>query len=272
VALLFRLDNLNVPREFALQPTDNLEAFDYWLRGEECYWRWTRQDHISARRFFEKALALDPKYSDAYAALGWTYSFTKILQRSQNPAADLKRASQLAQRALALDDSNSRALALVSWIDGSEGRLDQAIADGQRAVALNPNYAGGYWVLGSVQLGEGKPEEAISLYQRAIRLDPKSESAYAGVLGTAKLFVERYQEAVPLLEEHVAAIPTETFARTMLAMAYSEVGRERDARSQALEIMRLKPQYELPAPERFFPKTPLLARRYLADLRKAGMK
>src|SRR5262249_17271708 len=118
VALLFRLDSLGLPRGFAaVQPTDNLEAFDYWLRGEECYWRWTRQDHISARRFFEKALTLDPKYPDAYAELGWTYSWAVFLQWSENPRADIKQASELAQKALALDDSNSRALALVSWID-----------------------------------------------------------------------------------------------------------------------------------------------------------
>jgi hypothetical protein len=58
----------------------------------------------------------------------------------------------------------------------------------------------------------------------------------------------------------------------MLAMAYSEIGREQDARSQASEIMRLNPEYKLPAPEGFFTKTPMLAPRYLADLRRAGLK
>jgi hypothetical protein len=57
----------------------------------------------------------------------------------------------------------------------------------------------------------------------------------------------------------------------MLAVAYSELGREQDAHNQSSEIMRLNPQYRVPTPEGFFPKTPLLARRYLADLHKAGL-
>ena len=272
VALLFRLDNLRVPRGFAgMQPTDNLEAFDDWLRGEESFWRFTRDDNTKARGFFDKAIAADPQYSDAYAELGWTYSFAVLFQWSQNPPSDVKRASELAQKALAVDDSNSRALALVSWVDQLEQRPDKGLADGQRAVALNPNYASGYWVLGGALLGDGKPDEAISTLQRAIRLDPESESVYAGALGIANLFVERYQEAVPLLERHVTAVPTDTFACMMLAAAYSEVGREQDARTQASDVMRLNPQYKLPAAEGFFPKYPLLARRYLADLHKAGL-
>jgi adenylate cyclase len=200
VALLFKLDNLKVPRGWAgVQPIENLEAFDEWLRGEESHWRFTREDNVNARRFFEKALALDPKYSDAYAELGWTYPLAVLFQWSENPAADIKQASELAQKALALDDSNSRALALISEVDQLQGRPDQGIADGQRAVELNPNYASGYWVV-------------------------------------------------------------------------SEVGREQDARSQASDIMRLNPQYKLPARGGFFPKTPILAQRYLADLRRAGLK
>ena len=272
VALLFKLDIQRVPRGFAgVQPTDNLEAFDDWLRGEESYWRFTRDDNTKARGFFEKAIALDPKYSDAYAELAWTYSMAVLFQWSQNPPADIKRASELAQKGLAADDSNSRALALVSWVDQLEGRPDQGIDDGQRAVAVNPNYASGYWVLGGAFVLDGKPDEAISTIQRAIRLDPESESVYSGALGIANLFVERYQEAVPLLEKHVAAYPNDTFARSMLAVAYSELGREQDAHNQASEIMRVNPQYRLPAAQGFFPKTPLLARRYLADLHKAGL-
>ena len=66
---------------------------------------------------------------------------------AQNPQADLERSSELAQKALALDDSNSDALALLSDIDWMQMRFDQAVIDGERAVAINPNYAGGYQAL-----------------------------------------------------------------------------------------------------------------------------
>jgi Flp pilus assembly protein TadD len=163
-------------------------------------------------------------------------------------------------------------LALTSFVDAFDGLTEQGVADGQRAILLNPNYAG---VLGSRRrpAPRRQTKEAISSIQKAIRLDSQSESVVcAGVLGMANLFVERYQEAIELLEQHVTAMPNDTFARMMLAVAYREAGREQDARSQASETMRLNPQYKFPAPTGFFPKTSVLARRYLADLLQAGLK
>jgi adenylate cyclase len=271
VALLFKLDNLRVPHG-GLQPTDNLEAFDDWLRGEEYLWRFTKEDNVKARGFFENAIALDRKYSDAYAELGWTYCTAVLFQWSQNPPTDLKRASELAQKALDWEDSNSRALALASWVDLFGGRPDQGVIDGRRAIALNPNYAGGYFALGNALIVDGKPEEAISTIQKATRLDPESEALYAGGIGIADVFAERYQQAIQLIQEHVAVYPNDAFARGMLAIAYSELGSDQEARSQASDVMRLNPQYKLPPAEGFFPKSPVLARRYLGDLRKAGLK
>src|SRR5712692_5372427 len=54
--------------------TDNLEAYDAFLRGVEYFWRTTKEGNAQARQMYEKALALDPRYAEAYAALGGTYS------------------------------------------------------------------------------------------------------------------------------------------------------------------------------------------------------
>src|SRR5882757_2615602 len=66
-------------------------------------------------------------------------------QWSANTLADLKQATELAQKALALDDTDSSALALLGDSDWMQGRYDQAVADGERAVAINPNYAIGFF-------------------------------------------------------------------------------------------------------------------------------
>ena len=50
--------------------TDNLEAYDYFLRGVEYFWRFTKETNAQARQMFEKAVALDPQYAEAYAWLG----------------------------------------------------------------------------------------------------------------------------------------------------------------------------------------------------------
>ncbi len=53
--------------------TDNLEAYDAFLRGVEYCCRITKEANAQARQMYEKAIALDPQYAEAYAALGWTY-------------------------------------------------------------------------------------------------------------------------------------------------------------------------------------------------------
>ncbi|HLQ50364.1 MAG TPA: hypothetical protein VK129_02640, partial [Terriglobales bacterium] len=57
----------------ARKTTDNLEAYDYFLRGNEPFYRFTKEGNIQARQMLEKALALDPQYAQADALLGWTY-------------------------------------------------------------------------------------------------------------------------------------------------------------------------------------------------------
>jgi adenylate cyclase len=83
--------------------TDNLEAYDYFLRAGEYLWRFTPETNVQARQMFEKAINLDPKFALAYALLSVTYERAWGLQWSQDPQT-LERALALAQKAVALDD------------------------------------------------------------------------------------------------------------------------------------------------------------------------
>jgi adenylate cyclase len=84
--------------------TDNLEAYDLFLRGLESGNRFTKEANAYARQMFEKAVVLDPQYARAYAGLGLTYFLEWFNQWSRDPQA-LERAFALAQQAVTLDDS-----------------------------------------------------------------------------------------------------------------------------------------------------------------------
>jgi adenylate cyclase len=224
---------------------------------------------------FEKAVKLDPRYADAYAMLGWTYSIAVLFQWSHAPQADLKLGSNFAQKALSLDDSNLLALVLVSRNDRMEGRWDQAIADGERAIALDPNDAFAYFMLGEAQILD-RPGEGIANIRKAIRLDPESEGFYLVDVGVADVVMGGYQEAAPLLEKYLTVYPNDPLAHSFECIAYAELGREADARAQAADIMRLNPRFTL---EQMF-KTIRLSKdveiakrqkRFDADLREAGL-
>jgi len=84
--------------------TDNVEAYDYTLRGGEYFFRFTKGANAQARQMFERAISLDPEYASAHSWLGWTYWIEWSFGWGQDPQS-LERAFELAQMAIALDDS-----------------------------------------------------------------------------------------------------------------------------------------------------------------------
>jgi adenylate cyclase len=152
-----------------------------------------------------------------------------------------------------------------------ERRFDQAVADADRAVALNPNYAMGYLFLGQALTADGQPAQGIVSLQKAIRLDPESQDFYASEVGFADLCMGRYQDAVRLIERSAAVYPNGLYLHIELSIAYTELGKDEEARAQADEVMRLSPQFKVPLPEKMPLKDLALAKRDYTDLRKAGL-
>ncbi len=153
--------------------TDNLEAYDSFLRGIEPLFRFTQETNAQARQLFEKAVALDPQYAEAYALLGWTYWMEWGWRWSADPQ-NLERASALAHQALAhqalahqalaLDDSLPTAHSLLSVVYWNKQQLDSALTEGERAIALDPN----------TDFSEpGKEAEARAETAEVLRLNPQ---------------------------------------------------------------------------------------------------
>src|SRR5262249_2225396 len=115
--------------------TDNLEAYDAFLRGLEYRWRLTKEANAQARQMFERAVALDPQYAEAYAWLSGSYYLEWVFRFSADPQT-LERALALAQQAVALDDSLPIAHSFLSNVYAFKRQYDQAIAEGERAIAL----------------------------------------------------------------------------------------------------------------------------------------
>src|SRR5437867_2929494 len=194
--IVFALKIKLTPEEqarFRQAPTDNLEAYDSFLRGQMYMWPSTQEANVQARQLFERAIELDPQYAGAYAVLGWTYFFEWAFQWSQAPQT-LAQGFALAQRALTLDDSLPLAHTMLGAFYLWQKRHEQAIAEGERAITLGPNYAEGYAWLGGTFNMAGRPKEAIEVVQQAMRLNPHDPFFYLFILGFAYRLMGRHEE------------------------------------------------------------------------------
>jgi adenylate cyclase len=196
--------------------TDNLEAYDYLLRGLESYFRFTKEANVQARQMFEKAIELDPQYALAYAILSATYSLEWNMQWSTDPQT-LERAGELAQKALALDGSLPLAHSVLSWVYVQKQQPDQAIAESEQAIALDPNAAGSYAQLADVLNTVGRPEEAVRFVEQAMRLNPRYPVTYLVTLGLAYRLTGRHAEAITAFKQVIGRNPNFVGAHTGVA-------------------------------------------------------
>ncbi len=252
--------------------TDNTDAYELFRRGLELYRQGTRTDNEQARRIFEKAVALDPGFADAWCFLGYTHQDDWYFGWSTNAPQSLERAAELAHKAQVLDDASPCPYMLLETIHLWRRDYDRAIAYGEKAVALEPNHADATLQLARTLTYAGRPEETIELTKKAMRLSPYYPDLYLGVLGTAYRLMGDYDEAIAAYDKRRDRNPHSTMPYLGLALVYSEVGRDEEAKAAAAEVLKRNPEISLKQVRNRLPyKDPAEVERILAALRKAGL-
>jgi tetratricopeptide (TPR) repeat protein len=159
------------------RPTNDLTAYDLYLRGYAILWSSSWQIP-EALRLMELAVARDPRYGAALSGAAMCCQRLLLGGRSKDPEADRLKGADFARRALGVagDDPGTlanAALALASF--GEDIGAMMALID--RALALNPNYARGWLVSGILRVWAGEPDTAIEHVDASLRLSPRARSA-----------------------------------------------------------------------------------------------
>jgi TolB-like protein/Flp pilus assembly protein TadD len=207
--------------------TDNVEAYDAYLKGREHFITLTRDGLVKAVGYYEKAVELDPDYSPAHAGLANTYqtSISRNLTKELGWPDARSRVKKHLQ--MAMKNPTPYAHYAVAKTRLYQRRYDEAIAEAERAIALDPNYPDGYLMMGWILTFAGKSAEAIDYFKRTMRLDPGYPGACLYVLGLAQYCLKQYEEAATSFEKSLKLNPG--YGPWPLAITYAQLGRGQEA-------------------------------------------
>jgi TolB-like protein len=215
------------------KPTENLGAYDYYLRGLASARRWTRDANNEALQLFRRAIQLDPGLACAYGMAGWCYIQRKARRWMIDQVQESSEATRLAWKAVHLGADDPVALCMGAYVLAFiTHEFDDAIAFVDRGLAINPNSALA-WNLGAwIRIFRGEPDLAIDYAARAMRLSPLDPSLYTvnGALAYIHFFAGHYDMASSSAEKSLRDNPDFLLAICVFAASNALAGRLAPAR------------------------------------------
>jgi adenylate cyclase len=216
----------------------NLAAYDLFVRGRSMATLSVR-DTKAARPLLEKAIELDPEFSEAHAWLalshhfGWMYCAEPVDEHQA-------LARTAARKAVLLDPQNADAHIILGYLQAYEGELEAGVAEFEEGLRINPNHAEGWAMLADLRVFEGRALEAINCARNGFRLNPHPPGDYYWLLGFAQYATRQYQEAVDTLRNESARGPG---TPRVLAAALAQLGRMAEAREEARKFLLEFPDF-----------------------------
>jgi len=230
------------------KPTENLGAYDYYLRGLADLQRGTREAIDDALLLFAKAIELDPDFASAYGTAAWCHFWRKVNGWMIDPEREAAEGARLARRAVELGRDDAVALSRGGHaLAHFTGDLDGGIALHDRALMLNPNLAAAWFLGGFLRVWHGEPDGAIEHFARAMRLSPLDPETYRMQAGmaAAHLFAGRFDDASAWAEKAYRDLPSFLMAAAVVAASHALAGRIDEGRRAMDDLRRLDPMLRI---------------------------
>jgi TolB-like protein len=214
-------------------PTERLEAYDAYLKGQFYYHKITSNDMDIAMQYFELAKELDPDFALAYVGIGTVWLGRQVIGAAVPEEAGPKVLTSF-MKALELDSTIAEVHYTLA-IMNTYGMWDWKSAESEfkKANAINPNYADARALYSHLLNFLGRPKEAMEQMELALKLDPHNPTnlvTYSHDL----LFVQRYDEVISVSRELFDKNPTMFVALDPLFQALHLTGRY----EEAFEVMK----------------------------------
>jgi TolB-like protein/Tfp pilus assembly protein PilF len=247
-------------------------ALETYYRGWNALFSSSKTEIFAAQEMFEETIRLEPESPLGYALAAWAHWWAVFRDQSEDVTHSLKRATELARKALELEDVTGLPHLMMAQIHLSKREHEKALAESEQAVLARPSCDASYAMKAHILNFLGQPAEAIDLARHAIRLTPVYPTFYPAVLAAAYYGSGQYNEAAAAAEEVLASDRDNLDALLVLAGAQAALDQTDAARRAAHRVRRVKPDFTL---EKFAAgqpyKDPQALDQVLAMLRKAGL-
>jgi adenylate cyclase len=182
----------------AERPPESEDAYELYQHGVWHHYRQNKADNIEAQAYFRRALAIEPQYPQAIAALSISLSSAAMIGWADDADARFEDAYDLARQAVILDPRYPNAHFALGLACMWTRRSERGIAAFEEAIKLNPSFAAAHVLLGQMYLYAGRPEETIELAEKGIRLSPSDPRLFIWLpaLAGAHYQMRHYEEAV----------------------------------------------------------------------------
>ena len=211
----------------------NLEAYEYLLQGNRLADRGGKEDLFEARHMYQQGIALDPNFSAAYTGLSKAYMFEHWGHLSEDYDNAIKRSIEFGQKAVELDDKDSRAHYAIGHAYFCNGQHTLAEFHVEKALALNPGEYDNLCFKGYLLACTGRHEESRSCLSDSMRHNPLAPNSCLCALGMSDYLAGKYEEATVMLTK-LASDPPRKYG--CLAASYAQLGRDDEARRTAAEF------------------------------------
>lgn len=216
-------------------PTTDVQAYDYYLRGRQFFYRFNLKGFDFARQMFARAIVIDPAYARAYAGVADCCSFLYMYFECTD--ANLKEADSASRKALELDPELAEAHASRGLAVLLNKHYEEAEKEFDTAIRLDSRLYQAYYFRARASVSQGKLQEAAHWFEEACRVNPEDYQAPV-LLGVVYKGLNRDSDAhdvrrraLSIIERHLERYPEDARALYLGATGWAAIG----DRKRALE-------------------------------------
>ena len=229
----------------AAKPTENMQAYDHYLRGRSYARRLTRQDLEFALQMFNDAVGQDPDFALAHASIANVCAYF-FCHYDREPSW-IERARAASEKAVALRPDVPEVMVAQAWILYSRSEYQDAGRILRAVITRKRDCEGAFYLLLRCLFASGHHLDVASLAEEAVEASGTDYNVYVPILNSLGALAKTEAKgnfllrAVQALEGHLREVPEDARARSLLASYYAEVGRFDDSKREATMAMTLRP-------------------------------